>query len=932
MKPKGALLAVSAVALLTFPSNADAADVALTQFVNPFIGTEKNASAPVEAGNTTPAAMVPFGMVQLGPDTTTSPGGYRFNNTTIMSFSMTRFSGRGISCWLDAGMMPTVGFVPGTSPSPGSSWSSYTQNFSHGSPNEVAAAGFYHVRLSPSGSNPVDVDLTATQRTGFARFTFPAVTNATLLLNAGNSANGNVAGGTMISSIDSANRIVSGSAQSSGCGSSAFSYRVFFSMQFDRSWTSSGTWNGGTVTSGSTSSGSGSETGAFVTFNASSNPVVQVKIGISFVSIANARDNLVRENSPASFASPNDFNTVKANADAAWNVRLNQIQVTGGTTDQKTAFYTALYHAHIHPGVFSDANGQYIGFDGVTRSVAAGRVQYHNFPGWDQHRTQMPFLAIFAPNEADDMMESFANMVKSDNSAASICLPRWEQANGDTRGMIGDGNSASVANMYAYGVTNFDTTTVMNAMLNGANDPNAMSDGHACRENLSSYLSKGYVPGSASQTLEYAMADFGVSRFAAMLGDNATRDQFQNRANNWKNVWNPNAPSPAGFSYVGWVSPRNSDGTWPSFSATQTTGFTEGSAAQYTWMVPQNRKGLINLMGGNATATQRLMDHFGTTAADLNSPYASTHAMMSNEPSELHPATYTYLGAPAKGAEVWRRLFLSWYVTPISSVRPSVAIPGNDDGGSLGSQQVFAAIGLNHAVTGVAGFVIGSPLFPSVTGRLPGGATLQINAPAASATNIYVQSLNLNGSAYNSAWLPWSQVQSGATLDFTLSTNAASTWGTNMTINPPPSFDNVADGTILMEAESLPVAAFTAGRVERVASDTGYSGGLGVILEGHAVGDFVTFTAAVPEARTYDLRVRIKRLNNRGIWQFDSNAVNHGPTVDGYAASAAFVEMDLGPVTFVSTGNKSFRFTVTGKNASSSDDWIAIDYIKLIPQ
>src|SRR5262249_52138175 len=146
------------------------------------------------------------------------------------------------------------------------------------------------------------------------------------------------------------------------------------------------------------------------------------------------------------------------------------------------------------------------------------------------------------------------------------------------------------------------------------------------------------------------------------------------------------------------------------------------------------------------------------------------------------------------------------------------------------------------------------------------------------------------------------------------------------------SFDNVADGTVFAEAESLPVSAFTAGRTERVALDTGYSNGQGVILEGHQAGDFITFTFNVPTARTYDLRGRIKRLNNRGIWQFDSTGVKHGPTVDGYSASAAFVEMDLGPVTFVSSGNKNFRFTLTGKNASSTDFWIAIDYIKLIPQ
>ncbi|HEX6737755.1 MAG TPA: GH92 family glycosyl hydrolase, partial [Vicinamibacteria bacterium] len=800
---RAAAFAFAAASLTPCFVSAQNADIDLTPFVNPFIGTERAADAPVEAGNTTPAALVPFGMVQLGPDTTTSSGGYRFNNTTIRSFSLTRFSGRAISCWLDVGLMPTTNFVPGTSPSPGTSWTSYAMAFGHGSPNEVASPGFYHVRLGPGTAGAIDVDLTATARTGFARFTYPAAAGATLFVNAGNSANGNVAGGTMISSVDAANRMITGSAQSTGCGASGFSYRVFFAVQFDRPWASSGVWNGAAVTPGGTSTGASTEPGAWATFDASANRLVQVKVGISFTSMANARDNLTRE-SPG-FAPPHDFAAVRANAAAAWNARLNQIQVTGGTLAERTAFYTALYHTQIHPNLFSDANGDYRGFDGVIRAVAPGRAQYHGFPAWDQHRTQMPFLAIFDPKEAADMMESLANMVKSDNSGSSICLPRWQQANGDTRGMIGDGQGAGVANAFAYGITEFDTETVKDAMINGASDPGAVSDGRPCREGMSDYLARGYVPGSASRTQEYAMADFGLSRFAGMLGDEPTRSLYQNRANNWKKVWNPDAPSPAGFSYRGWISPRNADGSWPSFDAAQTNGFTEGSAAQYTWMVPQNRRALINLMGGNAVARQRLDDHFGTTKAHLNNVYASTRAMMSNEPSELHPATYAYVGAPARGAEVWRRLFIEWYVRPISQVRPSVAIPGNDDAGSLASQQVFAALGLNHAVTGVAGFVVGSPLFPSATLRLRQG-TLQINAPAASAANIYVQSLSLNGAPYNTAWLPWSTVQNGGTLDFVVSTNAASTWATNLALNPqPPSFD---DAAAQHEAETLAIPAF----------------------------------------------------------------------------------------------------------------------------
>ncbi|HEU5239841.1 MAG TPA: hypothetical protein VFU37_22100, partial [Pyrinomonadaceae bacterium] len=180
---------------------------------------------------------------------------------------------------------------------------------------------------------------------------------------------------------------------------------------------------------------------------------------------------------------------------------------------------------------------------------------------------------------------------------------------------------------------------------------------------------------------------------------------------------------------------------------------------------------------------------------------------------------------------------------------------------------------------------------------------------------------------YNSPWLPWSTIKNGGTLDFTLSNNPNSLWGTDPALAPP----SFGDNTVTYETESLTVAA-TSGDLHRVALDTGYSGGRGTILEGNAVGDFVTYTVNVPEARTYNIRIRIKRLANRGIWQFSSNGVNHGLPVDGFSSMATFPEINIGNVTFSTAGNKSFRFMITGRNASSASFWIALDYIRLIPQ
>ena len=729
----------------------------LTQFVNTFIGTDPAApdyGLGNAAGDTPPGAAYPFGMVLWSPDTTRSAGGYRYNQNTIKyGFSLTHFSGRGVSCYQDIPFMPTIGPL---TDSPGTNWTHYGSTFSHGEPNESASPGYYGVNLDAYG---IRADLTVTARTGFAKFAFPPSVDSTVLVNAGGSAHTNSDSGTGVAIVEPDQ--VTGSAVSGNCGGS-FTYKVYFAAQFDRPFAAFGTWNGDTITSGSASS-DGSKSGAYLVFDTTSDSVVQVKVGLSFVSVENAQQNLADENPSC------DFEMVRSQADAAWNARLNSIQVQGGTVDEKTVFYTALYHALIHPSVFSDSNGQYIGFDNQIHQ-ADGFTQYHNFAGWDNYRSEMPLLAVIAP-EAGDMMQSLVNDAQQDPSGG---LPRWEHANTNSGGMVGDSQDVVIATVYAFGATNFDTLGALAAMDKGASVAGIKSGGHTVREGLSDYLNLGYVSRSASRTLEYVNDDFAISQFAQALGRSDLHDLYLARAQNWRNLLDPDAVDNRG--YHTYIVPRNSDGSFFSFDPTSESGFTESDAAQYVWMVPFNMRGLFDAMGGNDQAVQRLDFHF----TELNAGPKSEFAFMGNEPELKSPWAYDFAGAPWRTQDVVRRIILELY-----SNLPG-GVPGNDDGGAMGSFVVLSSIGLFPDIPGVAGFVVGSPLFSSVTVNLASGSMLQINAPDASDENRYVQSLTLNGHDYNSPWIPWDAVENGAELDFTLGNNPNVNWGGDPAAAPPP--------------------------------------------------------------------------------------------------------------------------------------------------
>jgi len=729
----------------------------LTRLVNPFVGTDND-------GNTFPGATVPFGMVQLSPDTT-STGWYKYKDTKIRGFSLTHFSGAGCPAYADVPFLPAVGPLES---SPGSNWSDYAAGFSH--EHEQAAPGYYAVELN-SG---VRVELSATARTGFGVFTFPSTPSANVLVNAGGSATGDSDSFVQIVG----DREVVGSATSGRFCDSNTSYTVYFAAQFDRPFDSFAAWDAAALKPGARE-GRGKQSGAILTFDATRERVLRMKVGVSFVGVENARMNLRAENGGW------DFEAVRRRADAAWNDWLGRIKVEGGTVDERRVFYTALYHTLLHPNVFSDVNGEYVGFDRATHN-ARTRTQYANFSDWDTYRTVIQLHALLAPRETADMMQSLV-----EDARQSGWLPKWPMANDVTAVMGGDNPAPLISTAYAFGARSFDARSALGYMLKAATRPGTGVHDYAERPRLAEYLARGYVPltsfkwdngmtGSTSASLEYVTDDFCVARLASALGDAGVRAVFMRRAQNWQKLFDPE---------TGFIRPRRASGVFlegfdPDSVAPHSevpwdksaqAGFEEGNTWQYTWMIPHNYRGLFAAVGGDEEVTRRL-DKFFTKLVGWGQPYFN----IGNEPSFVSPYAYAFAGSPWRTQETVRRIMLEIYKTTPQG------LPGNDDLGATSAWYVWGALGIYPAIPGVGGFVVGSPLFPVATIRLGDGRRLRIEG--AGAPGPYVQSLTLDGKPYTRAWLPLSAIRRGTnTLHFKLGGAPNTSWA-SAPGDAPPSF------------------------------------------------------------------------------------------------------------------------------------------------
>jgi predicted alpha-1,2-mannosidase len=734
----------------------------LVQYAKPMCGTAKDA-------NTFPGAVAPFGMIQWSPDTDAGMrrGGYSDDETRISGFSVDHISGAGCRYGENFQFMPVLG---GEQASPNGNRTAFAASFSHS--NEVARPGFYAVTFD----NGIKAELTTTVRSGFGRFTYPAGGAATMTINAGSDVNGPDASAI---NINPAAREVSGWEMGGYfCDKRHQSNRdiktIYFYAVFDQPFSAYSAWSGNALSKGATN-GAGPASGAFITFNAPANRTVLVKLGISYVSAANARDNMEKEN-PVSAFSTKDFDKAVRSTSGIWNSWLNKIQVSGGTTEERETFYSMLYHALLGPSVVSDANGQYMGYDGQIQTTADGRTQYGIFSGWDIYRSECQLLGMIAPKESGDMAQSL--LMDYQQSGA---FPRWGVTTADSGTMMGDPAAAEIADFYTFGATNFDARTALAGLVRAATDPsvNAPRTKVHERDALEDYLKLGYVPehqkggyGSVSMTLEYASADFALAQFAQALGDDSDYATLMKHAQNWRNHFNPK---------TGYLEMRRRDGSWaPGFkdnasSYNGSTAYVEGTAGQYLWMVPFNLKTLAGMMGGPDVAAKRLDAFF----SNLNGGYSSRYAYLGNEPCLETPWIYCFLGQPGKTQNIVRRAITELYSAT------DAAYPGNDDVGEMSSWYVFAALGMYPELPGSDVLVLNGPLFPKAVLHLPNGNATIIGRNAKKDAP-YIKSLKVNGQPWSKTWIRYSDISKGGTLVYELGP-ATTTWG-NTPADAPPSY------------------------------------------------------------------------------------------------------------------------------------------------
>lgn len=742
----------------------------LVQYAKPMCGTGTPPGVQWGDNNTFPGAVAPFGMIQWSPDTDEGKhiAGYGDQDKHISDFSVDHISGAGCAYGGDFAMMPFPGGAPSDPPK---KRDAFAQTFSHA--NEVVKPGYYGVTLD----NGLKAELTTTVRSGFGRFIYPGSDSETLMINAGSDINGSAASGININ--PATREITAWSVGGHFCGTSE-TRTIYYYAVFDQPFDSWSAWADKTLNQGATNA-SGTTSGAYITFKTSPDRTVLAKVGISYVSAANAKANIEAE-SPGSAFTSKGFDRAVDSASQLWNIWLNKIQVTGGTGDELETFYSMLYHALIGPVTVSDANGEYTGYDGKVHSTTDGRVQYGIFSGWDIYRSESQLLALLAPKEAGDMAQSL--LVDYQQGGA---FPRWGVMTEDSGVMMGDPAAPIIADFYAFGATNFDTAATLKGLVLAATDPSVYAPLTKTyeRNGLADYLRLGYIPkngeqgsyGCVSMVLEFDSADFALSQFAAALGDDSDSATLLKNAQNWRNLYNPD---------TGYFQMRLRDGSWaPGFKNNvgsydgDGTVYVEGNAAQYLWLVPFNYKELAEKMGGQDTAVKRLDDFCSKLNTGLDQPYD----WMGNEPCVETPWIFDFWGQPWNTQKTVRRAVTELYSSQ------DAAYPGNDDVGEMSSWYVFSALGMYPELPGSDVLVLGSPLFPKAVLHLScGDVTITGNGAAKDAP--YVQHLTLNGQDWNKPWIRYSDISHGGALVYDLSATADTTWGSDPSDAPPSYSDN----------------------------------------------------------------------------------------------------------------------------------------------
>ena len=708
-----------------------------TEYVNPFIGTDFT-------GNTYPGAQAPFGMVQLSPDNGL-PGwdrisGYFYPDSTIAGFSHTHLSGTGAGDLYDISFMPvTLPYKEADAPL------GIHSLFSHD--EETASAGYYQVRLK---DYDINVELTATERCGIQRYTFPEA-DAAIFLNLRKAMNWDFTNDTRIEVVDSVT--IQGYRFSDGW---ARDQHIYFRTRFSKPFASVQLDTAAVIKDGKRI---GSSAIARFDFHTSAGEQILVTTAISGVSMEGAARNLAAE------APADDFDKYLAVTRKNWNEQLSKVEIKSNDIDEKVKFYTALYHSMLAPTIYSDVDGAYYGPDKQVYQ-ADGWTNYSTFSLWDTYRAAHPLYTYIEPQRVNDMVKSFLAFSEQNGR-----LPVWNFYGSETDMMIGYHAVPVIVDAYLKGIGDFDPKKALAACVATANIDEYRGIGL--------YKKYGYVPydvtdhynsenWSLSKTLEYAYDDYCIARMAEKLGERQIADEFDKRSLNYKNVYN---------SQTTFMQPRNNKGSFiENFSPDDyTPHICESNGWQYFWSVQQDVDGLISLVGGKERFAQKLDSMFTyNPSADEDLPIFSTGMIgqyaHGNEPSHHVIYLFNTIGQPWKtqkyAAEVMHELYKN---TP-------AGLCGNEDCGQMSAWYVFRAMGF-YPVDPISGkYEIGTPMYPEMKMHLANGKTFTILAPAVSKENIYIQSVKLDGKPYDKSYITHEQIMNGSIFEFEMGNKPGKVW------------------------------------------------------------------------------------------------------------------------------------------------------------
>ena len=722
--------------------------------IRPFVGTHGE-------GNTYPGPSAPFGMVQLSPDTERdlweTASGYEYSDKSIMGFSLTHLSGTGIPDLGDFLFMPQIGvpkLVAGAKDDPDAG---YRSRYSHD--QESAAAGYYQVKLLDSGIN---VELTASERAGMMRFTFPASDHASIMTDLQHFLRGN-----RFKLIWSHIRVedpatVTGFHLINGWGRERY---LYFAARYSRPFDSHRIMSNGNEVRydsyknyrfRSRNEAAGTNLQFLAEYKTHADEAITVKVAVSAVSAANALRNLDAE------APGWDFDAMREATRQQWDQELSRIQIEGSPEDKET-FYTAMYHCFQAPNLYEDVTGEYRGLDANVHHAESFQ-NYAVFSLWDTYRATHPLFALIQAKRDADMIQS---MLAHFDQSVDHLLPMWSLQGNETWCMIGYHAVPVIVDGYLKGVRGFNVEHAYEAIKTTAMNPDY--------DGVARYGRLGWVPcdeenESVSKTLEYAYDDYCIARMAKALGKDDDYAYFMRRADSYKNVFDPS---------VGLMRGKDSQGKWRTPFAPHEYvflgDFTEGTSWQYTWYVPQDVPGLISLMGGNDAFCEKLdsLFSFGKNDSEGLDDIQGRigEYWHGNEPSHHIIYLYCYAGQPWKAQEKLRRILRTQYGNEPNS------LTGNDDCGQMSAWYIFTALGFYPVCPGSDYYVIGSPAVSQATLRLSNGKTLTVKSKNLSAENVYVQSLRVNGKPWDSVFLPHEKIANGGAIEFTMGPTPNKAWG-----------------------------------------------------------------------------------------------------------------------------------------------------------